>query len=455
MNLADMLSYADIHQLNRIARHYACDCNTNSKRELIQSILNTVNRSDVFERYVEQLTLEDIRFLNSLLFDQRDAFSLEELLARAQISRYEAAKPSGSISALGGSANGAGSELLTTLTVDLRGLAEQKAEKKEKKRESKKGKSAAETESKPWSPREMIVKFAHQGWLFNGYSQQTKYLYQVPADLKRRFGDSLTRAFQRRLSYIDEPHAYRDEQRLLAEDVRKFLAYLRFNDVELTAEGTMYKRSQLAILDSLHVKEETVGKGGWRFGYGRKIKDYPNRFSLIYDYCYYEGLIQEGPGALTLTEKGEAYAAEGRLADPGAIYRFWLKLYKNPIHNLQSLTHWIDRLAGRWVTLESLSEVLTPLIKPFYYDAPASILSNRIVMMMMHQGLLRIGEHPETGTVVEMTKLGSSIVRGVYVPEEDKIALPDDMGPAFAKGETGLAYPGGHAYIPDPGGRSN
>jgi len=426
MNLADMLSYADIHQLNRIADHYACDCNTNSKRELIQSILNTVNRKDVFERYVETLSVEDIRFLNSLAFDPRDAFSLEELLARAQISRYEAAKTA----PLGGSPPDAGSEILSTVTVDLRGRAEAKPAKKEaKKRESKKSKPPADAEAPQWSPRQMIVKFAHQGWLFNGYSHHTKYLYQVPADLKRRFGDSLARAFQKQLRVIDEPPAYRDEQRMLVEDIGKFLAFLDRHEVELNAEGTMYKRSQQMILETLNVKEEPVGKGGWRFGYGRKIKDYPNRFSLVYDYCYYNGLIDEREGLLTLSDKGRSALLEGRPADPGAVYQFWLKLYKNPIHNVQTIVHWIDRLAGRWVTLETLSRVLTPLIKPYYYDTPESILSNRIVMMMMHLGLLRIGEHPDDGTVVEMTKLGSSIVRGVYVPEEEKIALPTESEP--------------------------
>jgi hypothetical protein len=430
MNLADMLSYADIHQLNRIANHYACDCNTNSKRELIQSILNKVNRRDVFERYVEELKVEDIRFLNSLLFEQRDAFSLEELLARAQISRYDAAKPA--MAGLG-APNGV-SEILTTVTIDikqqpsLQGPKTTKA-KATKTKAKKNEKTDSALEAPKWSPREMIVKFAHQGWLFNGYSHNTKYLFQVPTDLKRRFGDSLASMFRKQVRVMDEPPVYRDEQHLLVEDIHRFLSYLHQHEVELTAEGTMYKKQQQQILELFNVKEELVGKGGWRFGYGRKIKDYPNRFSLIYDYCFYSGYLREAEGALTLTPQGEAFLAEGKWADPSTVYKFWLKLYKNPIHNVQSLVHWIDRLAGRWVTLETLGNVLTNLIKPYYYDTQESILRHRVVMMMMHQGLIRLGEHPEEGTVIEMTKLGSSIVQGVYVPEDEKIVLPAEAAP--------------------------
>lgn len=88
MNLSDMLGCADIGQLSRIASVYQCECNSNSKNELIQSILGAVSRNDVFEQQISSMAIEDLRFLNSLLFETRDAFSLEELLARAQQSRF-------------------------------------------------------------------------------------------------------------------------------------------------------------------------------------------------------------------------------------------------------------------------------------------------------------------------------------------------------------------------------
>ena len=55
---------------------------------MIQSILSTVNRRDVFEAQISAMKLEDLRFINSLLFDARDAFSLEELVARVQQSKF-------------------------------------------------------------------------------------------------------------------------------------------------------------------------------------------------------------------------------------------------------------------------------------------------------------------------------------------------------------------------------
>ncbi|WP_248925449.1 hypothetical protein [Paenibacillus hamazuiensis] len=372
MNLADMLSYADIHELSRIANNYECECNGHSKNELIQSILTTVNRRDVFERLVENLGMEDIRFLNSLLFDQRSSFSLEELIARVQQSRFQ--------------------------------------------------KDANDN----WNPRDMITRFKQRGWLFNGYSQQTRYLFQVPADLKKRFGDVLAKHFRKSLVTLGEPGVYRDEQKLIVDDIYHFLHYLYQQPVALTAESYMYKRSLQQVLDRFSVKEEPVGKTAWRFGYGRMFREYPSRFSLIYDYCYYHDLISEHNQTLTLTDLGTARVVEGYKEDLLQVYRFWLRLYKNPVPNVQALVQWIDKLTGEWTTYDSLQQVLVPLIRPFYYDTPESILETRIVQMMMHLGLLRIGEDGQHGKVLRITKLGSGIIQGTYVAEEDRVALPID-----------------------------
>lgn len=373
MNLADMLCYADIKDLSRIARHYDCDCSGNSKNELIQSILSRLNRKDVFEDVMSQLTMEDIRFLNSLLFERRDSFSLEELVARASQTKF--AKPEG----------------------------------------------------EEWNPRELIARFKERGWLFNGHSQQTKYLFRLPEDLKRRFSESLAGLFGREITPLDRPpQVYRDEQNLLAEDLLLFLRCLHQQEVALSADGYMYKRSLQQTLGRMAVAEELPAKSAWRFGYGRRYKEYPARFSFIYDYCYYEGLIAENGQTLSLTAQGTEKVLAGRKEDLAALYRFWLRLYKGPVPNLASIAHWLDKLARHWTTVESLSQVLGKLIRPYYYDTPQSIFERRILPMMAHLGLIRIGADGERGGVVQITRLGSGVINGTYVPDEETIDLAVD-----------------------------
>lgn len=372
MNLADMLSYADIFELTRIARKYNCECSGNSKNQLIQSILTTVGRRDVLEKQVMELTVEETRLLNSLVSDRRDSFSLEELVARVKQTRFPV--------------QGAPLE--------------------------------------DCNPREAIGEFKQRGWLFNGYSQQTKYLFHIPVDLKKRFSDTLNKRFLQQIEVVPhEPSIYREEQGLIEDDIIHFLAFVQKQNIQLSTEGFMYKRILQLAMESLTITEQLVTKTAWRFGYGRRFKEYPNRFSFIYDYCFFYDYIVEDNDLLTITELGKARLLSGKKEDLVQIYRFWLRLYKGAIPNLQSIVQWIERLSTSWVTRESLMEEMCKLIKPFYYDAPESIFEQRILQIMLHLGLLRIGNHDQFGKVLQINKLGSSVIKGTYSKEMERIKL--------------------------------
>ncbi|WP_339273229.1 hypothetical protein MKY59_19325 [Paenibacillus sp. FSL W8-0426] len=354
MNLADMLTFADIGQLNRIADYYNCKCKPNSKHELIQSILTTLGNRPFFEKQVSELDWPNRRFLNLLLFDSRQYFGMEELIA----------------------------------------IARQSLEKQE-------GDAGM-------SPRDLIVRFSKSGWLFNGTTQQTKYLYQVPQDLKARFRDVLAAHLKEGIETTDEPAMYRDEHHLLAEDLKLFLQYVSRHDIALNAEGMMYRRSQMQIMEHLHIRETLVGKAGWRFGYGRSFKDYPDRFAFIYDYAYHHRLIRENRDGLELTSEGEDKLVTENGSEMVQMFRFWLRLYKGAIPNLASVVYWIGECAREWSTSSSLFHQIGPLIQPFYYDTPEAIFDQRITKMMLHLGMLRIGEHSGLRTM-QMTAWGSRL----------------------------------------------
>lgn len=369
MNLAEMLAYADIQDLCRIAQTYECECSSNSKHQLIQSILSVVGRRDVLEELVKDLKTEDVRFLNSLLFDRRDRFSLEELLARANQTKFA-------------------------------------------------------PEERVSNPRDIITSFKKRGWLFNGHSHQTKYLFLVPEDLKKRFREALVKRFGRQLLYTgQEPSVYRDEQTLMSADVKAFLQAVRKQSMPLSTDGFLYKKQLQQLLEGFSVPEELVGKTAWRFGYGRRFKEYPDRFSLLYDYCYYNGWIDESGSELALTYDGEQVAASGQSDQVKSLYEFWLKLYKGPIPNLQAIVQWVNYLTESWVTVDSLLNVLLPLVKPYYYDDPQAIIRKRVLPPMLHLGLLRAGQDDLHGETVKVTPLGRVVIEGSYVPEDERIDI--------------------------------
>src|SRR5690606_5421083 len=128
----DLLNYADVQQLSKISHHYECECNPHSKHEMIQSILQAMNRRGVFEQMVSSMKIEDLRFIHTLLFDDHQGYSLEELTARVRQTGFD------------------------------------------------------RKQNEPLNPRETIMQFKRRGWLFNGYAHHTKYLFHIPDDIKRK-----------------------------------------------------------------------------------------------------------------------------------------------------------------------------------------------------------------------------------------------------------------------------
>lgn len=362
MNLAEMLTYADIEILSKIAANYDCSCNSHSKRELIQSILNKMGNRAFIQEHVEKMEEEDLRFLNTLLFDKRSGLSLEELLASAGQARFTE----------GNSGNGSP------------------------------------------SVRDIVTRFRNSGWLFNGSTPSTRYLFGVPEDLKQRFRSALEQQLTDGVCRVEEPKVYREEQEQAAEDLFLLLDYIKRHDIPLNAEGVMYKRNQSQLMEKLYIAEPLKQKGGWRFGYGRRFRDYPDRLALLYDYAHYKGYISEQNSRLALTETGsqmvEAETKESMLY----LIHFWLRLYKGAIPNLLSLVYWIDcGASSSWSSTASLFGNLERFIKPYYYDTAESIFNERIIKMMLHLGMVKVGEDASAGPVLRMTSGGRSHVKSL------------------------------------------
>lgn len=414
MNLAEMLCYADIDQLTRIARNYECDGGSHSKNELIQSILAAIKRKESLESRMNQMSGDELRFLNSLLFENRTAYSMEELKAQAA-----GASVSSLTIPVQGAAGNAAAESVVLPVQPKAGT--KKSGKRGKSRSRANPQPSQEQEDPSADPiRQTIVRFKHYGWLFNGFSHQTRYLYHVPDDIKRSLQEALERKFLPLLEVREEPPVYRDEGSLLIEDLETFVRFVRDHDVQLAADGAMYKRQLLQLLGLMSVHEDAPDKAdGWRFGYGRKFPVYPDRFSFLYDYAYREGLVQELPDRLIVTEAGRNAAGGHHAASLAGAYRFWLRLYKIPIPNLAVLAHWIARLCTEWTTAESVYAILRPLIRPYYFDQEIDVFRKRILSIMMHLGLIRSGVTDDGELAVRSSPLGKAIVLGAK-PQADR-----------------------------------
>lgn len=357
MLLQEMLVYADIEQLHQLAESYQCECNVNSKNELIQSLLSSIKRDSTIKQQLKQLTEAELHFLLLLLFDKRSSLTIEDLRAKAKLAYLE------------------------------------------------------EVEKNTY--RQLIVQALNKGWIFKINGSKNGALFKMPEDLRKKWINVLIKAGEYQWTDPYRPAVYRDEGMAMAEDLKIFLAFVRETPVQLTENQIIYRRIQEKLFSLFTVKEEMVPKEGWRFGYGRCFKDYPDRFSLIYDYCYFRRWIFEENGYLLSVSDPLSSVKAAELLH--LIYTFWLRLYKRPIPNLPMLSGYILTLCMRgWTPETEILHRVKRFVRPYYYDDPENIIRTRILKMLVHLGALRTAKHQLLNdNTYETTSIGYEYVDNI------------------------------------------
>lgn len=338
--LTEILTYTDIRQLHQLAETYKCECDIHSKNQLIQAILNSMKKESVMHLQLEELSSETLHFLILIIFDPRNTFTAEDLQAKAKLaacSDDELLKEYGSLPAMA----------------------------------------------------------LRNGWVLKTTDNRFQATFHCPDDLRKKLRELTVRRFRINTTLQDAPEISRYEQYALADDIYVFLDYIKNNPVPLTMDGVIYRRVQQQLLQRFAVAEDVIHKGGWRFGYGKHFGDYPDRFSLLYDFCWYHNLIVEDlRSGLQLTTKGETLLEKREIMGTAKkLISFWQRWYKKPLPNIAALARFSASLCkGCWVEESSLNKELACFVKPFYYDSPENIIHFRLLKMMVHLGLLQKGE---------------------------------------------------------------
>ncbi|MCH5585458.1 hypothetical protein MK805_10895 [Shimazuella sp. AN120528] len=365
MRIAEWLTYTSMEQLRQISRTYhGEELITHSKYDLIRSLLPKLGRKGSYQEQLGKLSDIECRFLQLLVFDTSPSFTMEELLAKGRAA-----------------------------------LCQEEGE-----------------------PRSLVVQAIKRGWLFQGYSHHTQYLYHVPSDTRNQMIDCFLSPFYEEVM-IRPPLYYRDEEQQMIHDLKMFLEFLGKHIVRTTDGGGIYRNQLRQIMDTFSVSEELLNGRGPRFGFGRSYHLYPDRFSLLYDFAFYEKyLIEDSRGYLCLAEQNFGNISntdeEGLIL---SLYRFWIRLYNRPIPNLPIILKWIGSLAHLgWFPVETIKKVVYPWIRPFYYETEESLFT-RLLKMLAHLGVLKIGEESTGERFLTLTPTGIKIFSDVSAFQEKVI----------------------------------
>ncbi|OFW77216.1 MAG: hypothetical protein A2201_06115 [Alicyclobacillus sp. RIFOXYA1_FULL_53_8] len=262
-----------------------------------------------------------------------------------------------------------------------------------------------------------IERAIEEGWLFPTTRLTGRTMYCIPVDLRERLRHKLVRQFTTRLETAEEgPLTFHEEGLAMIRDLDVFLEYVKHHEVKLTNDGSMYKKNLQQILELLEVGETPL-QSSWRFGYGRRFHEYPDRFALLYDYAYQQRYIEEPEnGFLRLTEASEKVTQVSALERQRSLIRFYLSLYRRPIPRLALVVQLLALVTEKWVLSRTMLSALESLVHEYYYDKVEQIWETRILGMMMHLGLIRTGTDENEQLWFQITKLGQQLLTQEALP---------------------------------------
>lgn len=350
MNLAECLSNADISTLRMIADTYDLSCSRHSKLALMQEILFLFrSRTFVAESFLDWKKGYEEVFLR-LGLESRQLYSSEELTGMFRRSQ---------------------NDVTAGLDVGVR-----------------------------------------HGWLYPTTRESGRLQYCVPREIHEVVQDETVRAFYADVLQSEvSPLTYHEADYALQRDTDLFLQYLSRHEVQLTTGGSMYKRHLEKILQLLEVTEAPLD-GGWRFGYGRRFYDYPDRFALIYDYAYANQLIEEGrDGILRPTDGVSDWQLMPQAGRQRSLLQFYIGSYRRPIPRLPQIVRMMSLASPQmWVSSDSFLASCGDLVSEYYYDSREAVWHSRILTMLGHLGIIRYGEDENGKTWFQMTKLGQELL---------------------------------------------
>lgn len=356
MNFTELLTYADIEQVRKITSFYGCTSNPHSKNDCIRVLVSHLNKRTELKRIVDRLKPSELRLLQLLYFDWRTLFNMEELLGMGR-----------------------------TACLD-----------------------------KEESPRKWIGAARNMGWIFPGVTAHSRSLFYISQDLLERLMEVFAEPYLEEGKPSLHLAVIRDERDVFVHDLEQFLLFVKNNEVTLTGEGSIYRQQQRKLFQLLHFPESPIDPSGWRFGFGRRYHQYPDRFSLLYDYAFYRGYIVEAPeGVLRLTEAGAHQRTREDAQEKTEAVRFWMRLYRRPIPHLLLNIRWIQFLASsQWIQRNTLQRAVEQWLDPYYYVSKEELL-DRILQMMLYLGMINLGEDEEGVQWLKMTAEGEQHIKNI------------------------------------------
>ena len=263
-----------------------------------------------------------------------------------------------------------------------------------------------------FDPEGMMNSLINRGIVYIGILDEECNTYAIPLDLAEALLEIIGQELLQKLDFFDgEPRTIRFDGLAIIRDIFTFLAFLKRDNVKLTQEFVIFKRTQLRILDSFELPELPLEDTEKEMEEGY----YPPRFEFIYRFCEAKGLTLINGNYLRITEMVEEWLEKSDFVKMKEIFEFWQAHYMASSAEAQLLLRLLLLVPrGKWLTSSSVTrvfDVLMPQHKWFRQSAKPrdpNFLSVLLYISGIEQSASSHTQEKEVG--IRISRLGMALL---------------------------------------------
>ena len=261
-------------------------------------------------------------------------------------------------------------------------------------------------------PEEAMNSLIERGLVYLGTFENAESTYSIPVDLAELLLEIIGQDLLEKLEYLAEPpRATRFDGLAIIRDIFTFLAFLKRDNVKLTQEFVIFKRTQLRILDSFELLEQPLEDTDRE----REIAYYPPRFDFIFRFCETKGLIKIEGNYLRITEVVEEWLEKPDFSKMKEIFEFWQEHYMASASEAQLVLRLLLLVPeGKWLTSQSVKRVFDVLMpEQKWFQQNSQVRAPNFLHVLLYiggieQGLLYDNTEEEFG--IRLSPIGKAIL---------------------------------------------
>lgn len=218
--------------------------------------------------------------------------------------------------------------------------------------------------------------------------------YSIPLDLAEALLEIIGQDLLGRLDfYQSQPTSRRFDGLAIIRDIFTFLAFLKRDNVKLTQEFVIFKRTQLRILDSFELPEIPLEDTEKEHEEGY----YPPRFDFIYRFCKAKGLTEIAGNYLRITDAVERWLEQPDFFKMKEIFQFWQEAYMSSSAEAQLLLRILLLVPkGKWLTSQAVDRIFNKLMPEHkWFKQSSKPREPNFLKALLYIGGIEETQHPD------------------------------------------------------------